>query len=158
MKLHADFGMFNHGWYSFTLLSMVQQALILGSYCNLVIFHVENISYVIISYSFNFVRSPYRIRNTCENFVVEKYSYVLFSYGQQRTKLNRVRNKTKLRYLIAIGIEEKYPSNGSWAWPLDICDRIWENRPLCYKTICSVRAKSVAKVTKSGLHNIHATM
>ena len=49
--------------------------------------------------SFNFVRSPYRIQNTCENFVVEKYSYVSFSYGLQRTKLNRVRNKTKLRYI-----------------------------------------------------------
>ena len=42
----------------------------------MVIFRVENISYVIISYSFNFVRSPCRIQNTCENFVVEKYSYV----------------------------------------------------------------------------------
>ena len=45
-------------------------------YRNLAIFRVENISYVIISYSFNFVRSPYRIRNTCENVVVEKDSYV----------------------------------------------------------------------------------
>ena len=45
-------------------------------YRNLVIFRVENNSYVIILYSLNFVRSPYRIRNTCENFVVEKYSYV----------------------------------------------------------------------------------
>ena len=45
-------------------------------YHNLVIFRVENISYVIISYSFNFVHSPYRIRNMCENVVVEKYSYV----------------------------------------------------------------------------------
>ena len=45
-------------------------------YRNLAIFRVENISYVIISHSFNFVRSPYHMRNTCENFVVEKYSYV----------------------------------------------------------------------------------
>ena len=67
-------------------------------YRNLAISRDENISYVIISCSFNFVRSPYRIRNTCENFIVEKYSYVQFSYGRQRTKLNRVRNKTKLRY------------------------------------------------------------
>ena len=45
-------------------------------YRNLGIFRIENISYVIISYSFNFVHSPYCIRNTCENFIVEKYSYV----------------------------------------------------------------------------------
>ena len=46
-------------------------------YRNLAIFRIENISYVIISYSFNFVRSPYHIiRNTCKNFIVEKYSYV----------------------------------------------------------------------------------
>ena len=32
-----------------------------GAYRNLVIFRIENISYVIISCSFNFVRSPYRI-------------------------------------------------------------------------------------------------
>ena len=31
------------------------------TYRNLVIFRVENISYVIISCSFNFVRSPYHI-------------------------------------------------------------------------------------------------
>ena len=42
----------------------------------LYLIHVENISCVIISYSFNFVHSPYRIRNTCENVVVEKYSHV----------------------------------------------------------------------------------
>ena len=68
-----------------------------GRYRNLVIFHVENISYVIISYRFDFVRSPYRIRKTCENVVVEKYSY-----GRQRTILNRVRNKTKLQYVVHI--------------------------------------------------------
>ena len=45
-------------------------------YRNLVIFRVENISYAIILYSCNFVHSPYRIRSTCENFVVEKYLYV----------------------------------------------------------------------------------
>ena len=34
-----------------------------GQYRNLVIIHVENISYVNISCSFNFVRSPYRMKH-----------------------------------------------------------------------------------------------
>ena len=46
------------------------------TYRNLVIFRVENISYIIISCSFNFVRSPYHIRNSCESFIVKKYSCV----------------------------------------------------------------------------------
>ena len=40
-------------WIAYTCQSSI--------YRNLVIFSVENISYVIISCSFNFVRSPYRI-------------------------------------------------------------------------------------------------
>ena len=47
-----------------------------ANYRNLVIFRVENISYVILSCSFNFVHSPYRIWNTCDSFIVEKYSCV----------------------------------------------------------------------------------
>ena len=32
-------------------------------HCNLVIFRIENISYIIILYSFNFVRSPYHTKH-----------------------------------------------------------------------------------------------
>ena len=44
-------------------------------YRNLDIFRVENISYVVISCSFNFVCSPYH-NNMCESFIVEKYSCI----------------------------------------------------------------------------------
>ena len=69
-------------------------------YRNLVIFCVENVSYVIISYSFNFVRSPYRIQNTCEIFIVENIR--TFNFHTDGSVQNLIEYEIKPNYGIHI--------------------------------------------------------